>query len=238
MIPLHMAPPLGLRGFSPWLRGQHFQSERQLVRHPGPSRSVWYEPCVAMHGHPIRGPRPACLADLEKCFDAGRSTLGVVLAFRRASSMERITMPLLTKPVYHNNWQNGRDPGTSWAGAMPSLTRKQVDQPVDWGTRKGALPFEKIFDSIRHASCCGKENHHCEDRAIERLEKLRAKYADGGTLIPYYCVFCNGWHVGRKPKPSTVEHLSNLGALLTYPFSKPCPNCLREDLERERRRLK
>ena len=115
MTPQCMALPLGLRGFGSERGVRHSQSERQLVEHPGPSRSVRYERCVAMQRHPIRGSRPACLADLEKCFDAELSVV-VLRVFRRASCCPTISMGNLASSEYH-----GGNEFSSWPGSMERL---------------------------------------------------------------------------------------------------------------------
>ena len=134
MTPQCMALPLGLRGFGSERGVRHSQSERQLVEHPGPSRSVRYERCVAMQRHPIRGPRPACLADLEKCFGA-RFSLVVEIDFRDAPSCPSISVNRSTEAVYHRFCEaSGYEPG--------GKSTRQGDADNQKGTQVPALSLK------------------------------------------------------------------------------------------------
>ena len=146
MTPTCMAPPMGLRGFSPWLRGQHFQSERQLVAGPGPCRGERYERCVAVQRHPIRGSRPACLADLEKCFDAGLSVV-VLRVFRRASCSPTISMSYLASSEYHGG--NGI---SSWPGSMERLATIRPNRAEAWGAER-PLAFSPCSSVVEPSPC-------------------------------------------------------------------------------------
>ena len=82
------------------------------------------------------------------------------------------------------------------------------------------------LDSIRHNSCCGKLAYKSEQAAQEAIVRLRERYGDDGqALHAYYCVFCNDFHLGRRPKPSALQALG-LAELLSYGFSEPCQFCI------------
>lgn len=46
----------------------------------------------------------------------------------------------------------------------------------------------------------GKIQYESQEDAEYALEKMRKKYLDCNHE-PYYCMYCNTWHLGRKDKP-------------------------------------
>lgn len=47
----------------------------------------------------------------------------------------------------------------------------------------------------------GKIQYESQEDAGYALEKMRKKYPLNCNHEPYYCVYCNTWHLGRKDNP-------------------------------------
>ena len=130
----------------PGLQRLAFQSERQLVALPGPLREARYEP-----GGPSRDTRsvaPVQLAELiwKFCVTPGdRNLLLVERVVRRASYLERIAMPSLTRVVYHRKSrifasQVGPEPCTSLTASPVKPGRGCRASLPPWA---GPLAFEE-----------------------------------------------------------------------------------------------
>lgn len=87
-------------------------------------------------------------------------------------------------------------------------------------------PRDPLLDSVRHASCCGKDQYESlRDAEKGVADILKKKGDDGQPLYPYACVFCTFFHLGRRPKPSTLELLSDAARVGRYDVSSNCILC-------------
>lgn len=69
------------------------------------------------------------------------------------------------------------------------MTPKEFRFHIAAGRRAGIL-----------RTCGSKVDHKNEERAVEAAIRMGAKYKI--ELTAYPCVFCDGWHIGRKFKDS------------------------------------
>lgn len=47
----------------------------------------------------------------------------------------------------------------------------------------------------------GKIKYGSEREAEKALGKMRQKYSDSEGHEPYFCMYCEHWHLGSKKKP-------------------------------------
>jgi len=86
---------------------------------------------------------------------------------------------------------------------------------------------ESVIHQVRHFSCCTKRQvfNGLDATEIGR-QRLVDKYGeDGEPMVCYYCVFCNMFHIGRRPKATVLLILEDLESLLRYDFNSACPTC-------------
>lgn len=83
--------------------------------------------------------------------------------------------------------------------------------------------FGSPLENIRHRSCCGKQRHEYERGAERQAETHKEHF--GQDKHVYYCVFCNGFHVGGKLKSTARAQLADLSSLLRFDFAAECRLC-------------
>lgn len=59
---------------------------------------------------------------------------------------------------------------------------------------------------IRRKKCKRKKRHRSEDDAVTELKRLQALGILTMQHGVYKCKFCNGWHIGRRPKSKLSKH--------------------------------
>jgi hypothetical protein len=63
----------------------------------------------------------------------------------------------------------------------------------------------KVGSILGENRTCGKKiNYFTEEKAAQAAEKMNRKESTRNILEAYPCVFCSGWHIGRK---MSVEEL-------------------------------
>jgi hypothetical protein len=53
--------------------------------------------------------------------------------------------------------------------------------------------------ATKRRSCDGKRRHESKKAANKHVIEMKRKYA-ARRLHSYHCKFCDGWHVGHKPR--------------------------------------
>lgn len=90
-------------------------------------------------------------------------------------------------------------------------------------------PAEDCFDlamaDFRHRSCCLKQRYVSMGAAEAAIQELKAKFQGGYPLHPYYCFFCNDFHLGRAFIRFAGSPLGDLERQLRFDFSSPCHHC-------------
>lgn len=64
--------------------------------------------------------------------------------------------------------------------------------------REYNLHLKAGFQAGKGRTCGKKINYKSEDTARKAIFKISEKGKNRHVLEPYPCVFCGGWHIGRK----------------------------------------
>lgn len=96
---------------------------------------------------------------------------------------------------------------------------------------------DTALEQIRHGQCCRKIQFESTSSAEANLARLREHLGKPDLKMRvYYCVFCNGFHLGGKQKISARQLMKDLGRLLRFGFDEPCSICGGRISKKERRR--
>lgn len=57
----------------------------------------------------------------------------------------------------------------------------------------------------RARSCDGKQRHKDKATALRHIGNLARTGANPRRFQAYRCMWCDGWHVGHRPKPKVVR---------------------------------
>ena len=52
----------------------------------------------------------------------------------------------------------------------------------------------------KRRSCLHKQPHKSEDAAYAAISQLKKKNLIFHKMVPYKCIYCKQWHIGRTPK--------------------------------------
>lgn len=59
-------------------------------------------------------------------------------------------------------------------------------------------------------TCKGKINYKSEETALKAADSLNKSGKARHEVEPYPCVFCSGWHIGRKMSLKELEEIHKL----------------------------
>ena len=83
--------------------------------------------------------------------------------------------------------------------------------------------FDRFVPRSTPSTCAKKVRHETKrqaENAALSVNIFKSWTSPGRLATPYHCVYCKGWHTGRKP---TFVHVVNV--VTPRPDPKPKPDC-------------